>query len=162
MNAKIHHFSIRLHVLGRTMQAQLTSFTFMALYSRRLWHYPHVKFGENHVGDIAGPVRLSVPEVCQNFLQKFNSDTPKLVVTYVYFLQFVRFMRKKFSLKDPILEYKSTRNTMEASPSPRTSHNSRKICSSFKNGARASKKGVALILTMDFNSRTLKKSVTAA
>ncbi len=38
MNAKIHHFSVRLHVLGRTTQAQLPSFTFMALYSRRLWY----------------------------------------------------------------------------------------------------------------------------
>ncbi len=36
MNAKIHPFSIRLHVLGRPMQAQLPSFTFIALYSRRL------------------------------------------------------------------------------------------------------------------------------
>ncbi len=33
MNTKIHHFSIRLHVLGRTTQAQLPSFTFIALYS---------------------------------------------------------------------------------------------------------------------------------
>ncbi len=39
MNVKIHHFSIRLHVLGRTTQAQLPSFTFMALYSRRLWYW---------------------------------------------------------------------------------------------------------------------------
>ncbi len=37
MNAKILNFSISLRVLGRTMQAQLPSFTFMALYSRRLW-----------------------------------------------------------------------------------------------------------------------------
>ncbi len=31
MNAKIYHFSIKLHVLSRTMLAQLLSFTFMAL-----------------------------------------------------------------------------------------------------------------------------------
>ncbi len=37
MNAKINHFSIRLHVLGRTTQAHLPSFTFKVLYSRRLW-----------------------------------------------------------------------------------------------------------------------------
>ncbi len=37
MNTKIHHFSIRLHVLGRTTQAQLPSFTFIVLYSRRRW-----------------------------------------------------------------------------------------------------------------------------
>ncbi len=36
MNIKFHHFSIRLHVLGRTTQAQLPRFTFMALYSRML------------------------------------------------------------------------------------------------------------------------------
>ncbi len=35
MSAKIRHFSIKLHVLGRNWQAQLPSFTFMALYSRR-------------------------------------------------------------------------------------------------------------------------------
>ncbi len=38
MNVKIHYFSMRLHVLGRSTQAQLPSFTFMALNSRRLWH----------------------------------------------------------------------------------------------------------------------------
>ncbi len=37
MNAKIHHLSVRLHVLGRTMQEQLPTFTFIALNSRRLW-----------------------------------------------------------------------------------------------------------------------------
>ncbi len=37
MNAKIYHFSVRLHVLGYTTQSQLPSFTFMALYSGRLW-----------------------------------------------------------------------------------------------------------------------------
>ncbi len=37
MNAKVHNFSIRLHVLSRTTQAQFPSFTFMALYSRRPW-----------------------------------------------------------------------------------------------------------------------------
>ncbi len=50
MNAKIHHSSIRLHVLGRTMQAQLSSFTFMA------WNwalFKHIQEGrrlmEDHV-----------------------------------------------------------------------------------------------------------------
>ncbi len=38
MNAKIHRFSIRLYVLRRITLAQLPSFTFMALYPRRLWH----------------------------------------------------------------------------------------------------------------------------
>ncbi len=38
MNEKIHNFSINLHVLDWTTQAQLASFTFMALYSRRLWY----------------------------------------------------------------------------------------------------------------------------
>ncbi len=33
INAKIHNFSIRLHVLGWTTQVQLPSFTFMALNS---------------------------------------------------------------------------------------------------------------------------------
>ncbi len=37
-NVKIHHFSIRLHVVCRIMQAQLPSFTFMAFLSRRLWY----------------------------------------------------------------------------------------------------------------------------
>ncbi len=36
LNEKIHHFSIRLHVLSRTTLALLPSFTFMAFYSRRL------------------------------------------------------------------------------------------------------------------------------
>ncbi len=40
INVKIHRLSIRLCVLGRTTQAQLSSFTFMALYSRRLWSSP--------------------------------------------------------------------------------------------------------------------------
>ncbi len=39
MNAKIHHFFIRLSVLGQTIQMQLPSFTFMALYSKRLCSY---------------------------------------------------------------------------------------------------------------------------
>ncbi len=38
LSAKMHHFSIRLHVLGRTTQALLPNFTFMALYCRRLRH----------------------------------------------------------------------------------------------------------------------------
>ncbi len=37
INAKIHNFSISLHVLGQTTQAQLPSFTFMALYSILLY-----------------------------------------------------------------------------------------------------------------------------
>ncbi len=37
MNAKIRHFSVRLHVLCRTAEVQLPNFTFMALYSRKLW-----------------------------------------------------------------------------------------------------------------------------
>ncbi len=46
MNAKIHHYSIRLYVLGRTTQAPLSSFTFVAFYSRRLWFgpLPHSSF----------------------------------------------------------------------------------------------------------------------
>ncbi len=38
MNAKLHHSSIRLLVLGRTMKAQLPSFTFMASNYRGIWH----------------------------------------------------------------------------------------------------------------------------
>ncbi len=39
MDAKIHHYSIRLHVLSRTTQVQLPSFTFMVLYSKGLWFW---------------------------------------------------------------------------------------------------------------------------
>ncbi len=37
MNAKIHNFSTSSHVQCWTTQAQLPNFTFVALYSRRLW-----------------------------------------------------------------------------------------------------------------------------
>ncbi len=40
MNEKIHHFSIRLHVLGGTTVALLPSFTFTAFYCKRLWFIP--------------------------------------------------------------------------------------------------------------------------
>ncbi len=43
MNAKLHHFSIRLHVLHRTMQAQLPSFTFMALNSEGFDLMHHIR-----------------------------------------------------------------------------------------------------------------------
>ncbi len=45
INGKIHHFSIRLHVLDRTPLAVLSSFTFTAFFSRRLWiSHPPVRF----------------------------------------------------------------------------------------------------------------------
>ncbi len=60
MNEKIHHFSIRLHVLGRTMPAVLPSFTFMAFYSRRLWVSSWIPKDDEKV-------RFSVHDLCQHF-----------------------------------------------------------------------------------------------